>query len=91
MKYLISFDISNGRRRNKVAKVLLGIGFRVQKSVFEVFLDTDKLNDYEDTLLQAINPDTDSIRIYPLNKTCDDAILIIGRGKRIDQPNCLVL
>lgn len=33
--YVISYDISNDRRRNKIAKILLDYGRRVQYSVFE--------------------------------------------------------
>ena len=33
--YAIAYDISSDRERTRVEKVLLGFGFRVQKSVFE--------------------------------------------------------
>ena len=34
-KYLIVYDISNQKERNKVSKILAGYGERVQESVFE--------------------------------------------------------
>ena len=34
--YVVSYDIGSDKLRNKVAKVLLGYGNRVQYSVFEI-------------------------------------------------------
>lgn len=82
MKYLVTFDITNNKRRNRVAKECLAYGFRAQKSVFELFLDTNQLNLFEEAMLNHINPDTDSIRIYPIDKTADETSRIIGNGKK---------
>lgn len=84
MKYLVAFDISNTRRRNAVVKCCLGVGFRVQKSVFEIFLESCRLGTFEESLLGMINAETDSVRIYPLDKLADSGIHIIGCGKRIE-------
>ena len=35
----VAYDCSNDKRRNRVAKILLDYGYRVQYSVFEVELD----------------------------------------------------
>lgn len=35
-----SHDIADNRRRNQLAKVLEGFGYRVQRSVFEAHLST---------------------------------------------------
>ena len=37
-KYIVSYDITSQKERNRVSKVLVGYGFRVQKSVFECLL-----------------------------------------------------
>lgn len=44
VKYLvvIVYDIPDNKRRNRLAKYLLGYGIRVQKSVFECILDNKK-------------------------------------------------
>lgn len=45
MKYfLVIYDISNDKRRNKISKVLEGYGKRVQYSAFECFLNSTKYN-----------------------------------------------
>lgn len=90
MKYLVAFDISNNRKRSRVVKECLACGFRAQKSVFEIFLDNSCLGAFEETMLKHINPDTDSVRIYPIDKTADESLRIIGKGKRFEKENCLV-
>jgi len=37
-KYIVSYDISSQKERSQVSKILIGYGFRVQKSVFECLL-----------------------------------------------------
>lgn len=85
MKYVVAFDISNNKKRNAVAKVCAQWGFRVQKSVFEIFMDSSKVNDFSEKLLNLINPDLDTIRLYPLDKDNDKNIVIIGIGKPVRQ------
>lgn len=91
MKHLDSFDITNSKRRSRVAKECLAHGFRVQKSVFEIFLDNNQLNNFEETLLHLINPETDSIRIYPIDKTADESLRTVGNGKKIEIGNCTII
>ena len=43
MRYVICYDIADDRRRGKVAKLLEGLGRRVQKSVFECDLTHRRL------------------------------------------------
>lgn len=85
MKYVVAFDISNGKKRNAVAKACKEWGFRVQRSVFEIFMDSSKVGEFSEKLLNLINPDRDTIRLYPLDKDNDDNIVIIGLGKPVRQ------
>ena len=39
---IIFYDISNTKRRNKLVKVLESFGIRIQKSVFECFINNSK-------------------------------------------------
>lgn len=77
--YVISYDISNDRTRNKVAKVLEDYGKRVQYSVFECHLPEkvfEKL--YRKLALQLREGEEGSIRIYRLCTRCETEILTIG-------------
>jgi len=42
-RYLVTYDIENDRVRDRVATLLEGTGWRVQKSVFECMVDADGL------------------------------------------------
>lgn len=85
MKYVVAFDISNGKKRKAVAKACAEWGFRVQRSVFEIFMDSSKVEDFSEQLLRIINPDHDTVRLYPLNIDNDQNIVIIGTGKPVRQ------
>jgi len=75
---LISYDISDDRKRNRVAGLLKDHGKRVQYSVFECHLDAKMLND----LIVRLEPFTegdDSIRIYQICEACLKKTVMLGR------------
>ena len=85
MRYVISYDISNDRRRQRIAKILQNYGWRVQESVFEVCLDDGLRRRLERQLESAWEAEEEgSIRIYPCCKTCLDGTS--GVGNLIDVP-----
>ena len=63
MQTLITYDISNTKKRNKVATLLEGYGFRVNYSVFELDIKTHKLNELLEELKEFMDS-SDSIRVY---------------------------
>ncbi|MDE7184807.1 MAG: CRISPR-associated endonuclease Cas2 [Lachnospiraceae bacterium] len=69
---LIIYDIVDNRKRLKLSKLLLGYGFRIQKSAFEAVITKQK---YKELLerLPAYTSSEDSIRVYK----------IIGKGQVI--------
>ncbi len=80
--YVISYDISETRIRNKVSKILEGFGRRIQYSVFECNLEEKVFNRlYKQLLEQTIDSDSDSIRIYRLCKKCAEESVTIGTVK----------
>ena len=42
--YVISYDISDTKTRNQLAKILEGYGTRIQYSVFECYMGREKFN-----------------------------------------------
>lgn len=67
---LIIYDITENKTRIKLSKLLLGYGFRIQKSAFEAVITKKK---YKELLerLPAYTSSSDSIRVYK----------IIGKGQ----------
>ena len=69
---LIIYDIVDNAKRVKLSKLLLGYGFRIQKSAFEAVITKKK---YKELLsrLPVFTSKDDSIRVYK----------IIGKGQVI--------
>ena len=57
-----------------MAKACTSYGIRVQKSVFEMQLGQKEWVELRARLLQEINPDEDSLRIYFLDQNCKDRV-----------------
>ncbi len=77
--YLVSYDISDNRRRRKIAKELENYGTRVQYSVFECNISDKKYAElYSKLLILMFEDEGGSIRIYNLCGTCLKKIVTIG-------------
>lgn len=71
MYVLVTYDVATvtpeGQKRlRKVAKTCLDYGQRVQNSVFEMEVDPARWTLCRGTLLDLIDPSTDSLRFYHL-------------------------
>ena len=64
---LITYDISDNKKRKKVEKLLSSYGYRSNYSVFELILTKVKYNRIIKTLTK-ITTKQDSIKIYFLNR-----------------------
>ena len=80
MFYIVSYDIPDDKTRNRVARILLDFGARVQYSVFECSMD-DKLLEKMTQKISKVISDKDSVRIYPLCAKCEKGIKVFGRGE----------
>ncbi len=79
--FVVSYDITNSKRRNRVAKILVNTGTRVQFSVFELVVDKKRLMKTLQKIRKVINLNEDSIRVYRFCPTCREKIEVIGQGK----------
>lgn len=80
MFVVVSYDIVDDRRRNRLAKVLQDYGHRVQKSVFECELNETLFLKMRKRLESLINREEDSIRYYFLCNRCVHNIEVSGLG-----------
>jgi len=65
MLWIISFDISDNKRRRRAARILEGYGHRTQYSVFECLLRRQQLRKVQGQLKQLIEPN-DKVFYYPV-------------------------
>ncbi len=80
MFVVVSYDIVDDRRRNRLAKVLQDYGHRVQKSVFECELDESLYWKMKTRLENLVDREEDSIRYYFLCGRCVHNIEVSGLG-----------
>ena len=80
MFVLIAYDISDPKRLNKIAKIMKGYGVRVQKSIFEAFVDKNALKKMKREIELVINFDQDTVRYYRFCKTCAGTVEYLGSG-----------
>lgn len=83
--YVVSYDISNDRRRRKIAKELENYGTRVQYSVFECNLTRTRYGKLFKRLSELmLEEEEGSVRIYEICANCEKKIVTIGiaDGKR---------
>ena len=78
MNVVITYDISEDKRRTKIHKVLKSYGQWMQFSVFECDLTQTQYARLRSRLSKLIKPDQDSIRFYFLCACCKDKVERIG-------------
>lgn len=88
---IITYDIVDDRMRNRILKKMKGMGFHVQKSVFECFLDDDRIERLKQILLSEIDEEIDSIRIYKLKEKNITNIEILGVGELTEDRQLTIL
>lgn len=83
--YDVATDSADGRRRlRKVAKACEDFGQRVQYSVFECSVEPGDLHCLREQLLDVIDNEEDSLRIYHLPSSYDDSVEQYGKGEAED-------
>lgn len=95
MDVLVTYDVettdADGKRRLRhVAKILKNYGQRVQKSVFECRIDRSQLEELEAELVETIDEDEDSLRIYRLPPDRDRAVTVHGEDRYTDFDDPLI-
>ncbi len=92
MLVVVSYDVSENRRRGKIAQLLQDFGGeRVQLSVFECYLTTRNWARLQERLGKIIDPDEDSVRLYRLCDQCRGNVLFLGRAAPIAEPGMRII
>ncbi|OZB62243.1 MAG: CRISPR-associated endonuclease Cas2 [Thiomonas sp. 13-66-29] len=82
---VMAFDVASDRRRYRLTRLLLGYGHRVQESVFEFWLDNDRLDRLLTRAAAILHPEQDRLVSYAL--TSDDLERIQTLGCTLPTPN----
>jgi len=84
MNMIVAYDITSPRRITKVAKILKDYGVRVQKSIFEVAVNTVLFKEMKRRIEEVIVPETDGVKYFPVCEKCAGTVEIIGQGQYTD-------
>ncbi len=89
--YLISYDIPDDKRRQRVARLLEAHGERVQYSVFECLLKKKDFETLRKKLRACLEEDEDSLRIYRLCPVCVERVETWGQGELTELPDVFIV
>lgn len=76
---VVAYDITNNKRRKKIAKVLETFGIRSNFSVFECVLTESQVKTMQYQLNKIADPKSDCILYYYLCKSCVEKREVFGR------------
>lgn len=96
MLVVVSYDMSTvsedgPRRLRRVAKICKDYGQRVQFSVFECEVDPARWTFFRQRLVDAIDPEVDSLRFYFLGANWRRRIEQIGAKKSYDPADPMIV
>lgn len=87
---IISYDISDDKRRLKTMKALQDYGTRVQYSVFECRLEPAQLRKLMERIRPFVREPQDSIRFYFVSADDVGRIQVIGQGGVTPDPSFFI-
>jgi len=96
MNVLIAYDVATGekagrRRLRKIAQICQDYGQRVQYSLFECVVDETVLVQLRHRLLEVLNPEEDSLRIYRLPANLKAELECYGLDRTVDFEGPLII
>ena len=96
MMVLVSYDVATSdpggaRRLRRVAKVCQNYGQRVQFSVFECMVDPAQWTRLRQSLIDEIDMEADSLRVYVLGANWRKRVEHVGAKETLDQEGPLIV
>lgn len=80
MRYVVSYDIADDRRRDRVAEMLKGFGRRIQESVFLAELDEELASEMRSRFGKMLHGE-DCGHVFVICGACIDRAEVFGRGQ----------
>jgi len=88
--YVVAYDIPDDKRRTKVHKVLRAHGAWTQYSLFECWLTRRQLIELHTKLRRHLIAERDSVRFYPLCRSCAGKVATVGSAQP-EEPTVFLL
>jgi len=75
---VVTYDIASDRRRRKISELLEEYGVRVNESVFECFIKSEKVKEMKAKVEKIANKKKDVVLFYFLCSSCMEKIEKLG-------------
>jgi CRISPR-associated protein Cas2 len=89
--YLLVYDISDDKRRLKIARQFEANAERVQRSVFEGYFNKKELDRLLKRATQIMIEEEDSLRVYRLCARCRLEVITTGQADITDPPGLIIV
>jgi CRISPR-associated protein Cas2 len=91
MIVLITYDITDPRRLQKLHHYLKEFGLNTQKSVFECDIDDSGIRQIRGYCKDYLDLNTDSVRIYKICSQCIGKVVLSGLGLKVTQLDYMIV
>jgi CRISPR-associated protein Cas2 len=81
MQYVVCYDIADDQRRERLARVLLDFGSRIQESVFLAHLDDTLAANMRERIRKLVDPDLDRVHLFLLCEACSGKVEVLGTAE----------
>jgi CRISPR-associated protein Cas2 len=88
---LVAYDVSDDKRRVRLAKALARYGDRVQYSVFACRLAPAQVDRMRRDVAREVDPSEDSVRFYEVCAACLPRAVAFGRTRLPAAPRAVIL
>lgn len=89
--WVVSYDVTDSRRRRRLERALSALGNRVQYSVFECLMTVPEARFHLGRLAAELDLRTDSLRAYPLCAWCAETVIRRGLSQQRCEKRVVVL
>ena len=92
MFIVVSYDVADDKRRLKLAQALLDFGAeRVQRSVFECYIEPRQLERLQGRMRRWLQADEGSVRFYILCESCRPRAECWGVARPSEEPGLRII
>lgn len=77
---VIAYDVTDDRRRARLAALLQAHGDRIQKSVFVLTVEEDTLREVASRAAATLDLGEDSVYVFRQCRTCWSAVELVGQA-----------
>lgn len=86
LSVVFAYDVSEDRRRARLAATLQAHGDRIQRSVFLASVEPEAMRQLSLRVGEIIDRETDSVYVFRQCASCWDAVIVHGQATVEDEP-----